>query len=101
MAEACPGRAGKFAPQPRLFTPLFYFDARVEGTAPTSAITTRLGILPVFTRATSRRAGASMIETSSEPALLTTTYLPWGEKATQFGPSPTGTLPTIFPDLTS
>lgn len=67
----------------------------------TLAATSRFGTRPTFSRLTSRRAFPSMIETSSLPALLTQTYLPSGEKATQFGPLPVGTRATIFCDLTS
>jgi hypothetical protein len=57
--------------------------------APSTAATTRFGAFPTFTRFTSRRASASIIDTSFVPVLLTHTYFPSGENVTQFGPSPT------------
>jgi hypothetical protein len=55
----------------------------------TFTTSTRLGPFPTFTRATSRRVEASMIEQSLVSLLLTAQYLPSGEHAIQLGHFPT------------
>src|SRR5215470_16945859 len=67
----------------------------------TAATTSRFGFLPTLRRVTSRRRAQSRIDTSLLSTLLTQQYLPSGLNATQFGPFPTPTLPTIFLPLVS
>src|SRR5438270_7566792 len=67
----------------------------------TTATANRFGTLPTLTRATSRRFLTSITVTSSESASLTYRNFPSGAKASQFGPAPVGTFPTIFFAFTS
>src|SRR5215471_2595259 len=65
------------------------------------ATASRFGALPTLMRVTSRRFLTSITVISLESASLTHRYFPSGVKASQFGPLPVGTFPTILFAFTS